>query len=298
MKTLFKALFILSVIAFWGASAKDSSALSYAPSSCYFYRDLFVGSRGEDVRCLQQYLQGSGYGVTFSSYGTPDGVFGPLTQQYLIQWQLANGLPATGYFDATSRARLGSAGMVLGASTYVPEYIPDTYGSYDNTRAWNKIQEALEMIEDAEDAIDDSNKSTSKAEKKLDGAKDDIFDSVHSYFVDRDFDEAFDRAEDAYDNAEDAYDEADGGNSGSKTDAKNAIEDARDAIEDARDEIDDARRRGESLSAINRAEDLVDDAEDKLDKADDEYDDKDYDNAEDYANDAEDLANDAIDEIN
>ncbi len=317
MKTLFKALFILLVVVFVGGAVKEADALSYAP--CSFYRDLYVGSRGEDVRCLQQYLQTSGYGTVFSSYGSPDGVFGPMTQQYLIQWQVSNGLPATGYFDANSRARLGGNGIVLGASTYVPEYTTTYtyptacalydvntgrptnncggnggYGTYDDTRAWNKIEEALIMIEDAEDEIDDSNKSTSKADNLLDDAKEDIYDAVHAYFVDRDFDEAFDKGEDALDNAEEAYDEVDG-DSGSKADAKNAIEDAQDAIDDARDDIEDADDDGDD---VDDAWDILEDAEDMLDDAEDEYDDKDYDKAEELADDARELANDAVDAIN
>lgn len=300
--TLFKAIFILSVLAFVGGATKDAQALSYA--SCSFYRDLYVGSVGEDVRCLQQYLQMSGYGSVFSSYGSPDGKFGPMTQQSLMQWQMANGLPATGYLDANSRARFGGSGVVLGSSTYNPGYTTTytydypAYGGYDNGQAWQRIEEALMMIDDAEDEIDDSNKNTNKAEKLLDDAKEDIYDAVFAYFVDKDFNEAMDHAEDAYDNAQDAYDEVDGGNSGSKTDAKNAIEDAQDAIDDAWDEIDEARRRGENNNDINRAEDLVEDAEDKLNDAEDEYDDKDYDRAEDYADDARELAEDAVDEVN
>lgn len=299
-KIILGVVFILSIMGFMGGAVKNAEALSYA--SCSFYRDLYVGSRGEDVRCLQQYLQSSGYGSVFSRYGTPDGVFGPLTQQSLMQWQVANGLPASGYFDATSRARLGggySSGVVLGASTYNPGYTYDypTYGGYDNTQAWNKIEEALIMIEDAEDEIDDSNKNTSKAEKLLDDAKEDIYDAVTSYFVDRDFDEAFDRAEDAYDNAEEAYDEVDGGrkNNGTRSSAEDAIEDAEDAIDDARDEIEDADDDGYD---VDEAEDLLDEAEDLLDEAEDEFDDGDYGDAEDLADDAREMAEDAVDAIN
>ncbi len=287
--------FLLVVALFAGSGTGEAKALAVA--NCSFYRDLTVGTRGEDVRCLQQYLQNSGYGSTFSSYGTPDGVFGPLTQQAVIQWQTSSGLPVYGYFDSASRTKYISK---FGGTVNSGTYSHTTYGTSVEVRAMNQIREALIMIEDAQDEIDDSNGNTTSAENSLDDAQEDMVNAVHAYFVDKDFNEAYDLALDALDNAEDAYDDAGGNrnnssNNGTRSSAEDAIEDASDAIDDAQDEINRARNRGRN---VNNAQNLINKANDKLDDAEEEFDDKNYDDVEDFANDAEDFANDAVDAIN
>ena len=315
---IFKVIFLLAVAIITVSAVKDANAVSYA--TCSFYRDLTVGSRGEDVRCLQQYLQNGGYGSTFSSYGAPDGIFGQKTLQAVVQWQVSCGLPGYGYFDSASQSKFMSGacgnygnGTVLGASTtYTALYDVNTgkplYGNNSNynsisisnssskeTKAMNKIEDALDEIEDAEDEIEDSTINLVAAKQSLEDAKDDIFDAIRAYF-DKNFTKALNLAEDAIDNAEDARDEADGNNNnnGTKASAQNAIDDAEDAIDDARDEIEDAE---DDRRDVNDAWDLLDEAEDALDDAEDAYDDGDYDDAEDFANDAEDFADDAVDEI-
>jgi len=69
-----------------------------APSAgtCSFTRDFTVGSRGDDVTCLQGYL----------SVSPQSGYFGPLTKAAVSKWQSDNGVsPAAGYFGAISRAK-------------------------------------------------------------------------------------------------------------------------------------------------------------------------------------------------
>ncbi|WP_448073664.1 peptidoglycan-binding protein [Georgenia yuyongxinii] len=56
------------------------------PGSYPFYRDLVLGSRGPDVRQLQEYLIAAGY-----LSGTPDGVLGARTRAGIRNWQRANG---------------------------------------------------------------------------------------------------------------------------------------------------------------------------------------------------------------
>lgn len=61
--------------------------------ACNFSRDLFFGIKGEDVKCLQQYLK-----------VTATGFFGPLTKKAVVSWQTANNIsPALGYFGQISR---------------------------------------------------------------------------------------------------------------------------------------------------------------------------------------------------
>ncbi len=64
-------------------------------------RDLARGSRGEEVRAMQEYLSGEGL---FPSSAT--GFFGPLTEQAVRLWQEREGLPNVGIFGPRSRARL------------------------------------------------------------------------------------------------------------------------------------------------------------------------------------------------
>ena len=73
-----------------------------------FTRDLDIGSRGEDVRALQKYLNARGYPVAPSaegSAGQETDYFGTLTQAALARFQAANGItPSAGYFGSKTRA--------------------------------------------------------------------------------------------------------------------------------------------------------------------------------------------------
>lgn len=68
--------------------------------NCSFTRDLSVGSRGQDVNCLQRFLTSQGFfGGTTTNY------FGPLTQSAVINWQRSHRItPAQGYFGPASRS--------------------------------------------------------------------------------------------------------------------------------------------------------------------------------------------------
>lgn len=72
-----------------------------------FARDLTVGSRGEDVRILQQFLNSHGAQVATSGFGSPNNettYFGGATRAALARWQMANAIfPTAGYFGPKSR---------------------------------------------------------------------------------------------------------------------------------------------------------------------------------------------------
>ncbi|MEK7142040.1 MAG: peptidoglycan-binding protein, partial [Patescibacteria group bacterium] len=73
---------------------------------CSFTRSLTVGSKGEDVTCLQKYLQSTG-DYTYSGGAT--GFFGSITKAAVMKWQSANSVaPAFGYFGSVSRAKYDS----------------------------------------------------------------------------------------------------------------------------------------------------------------------------------------------
>ncbi len=93
-------------------------------ATCTFTRDLELGVEGEDVRCLQQYLNGAGYTIAtegVGSKGRETTQFKSLTQLALIKWQKANNLsPAIGYFGANSRSvykKLTSGGTTTPATS-------------------------------------------------------------------------------------------------------------------------------------------------------------------------------------
>ncbi len=281
MKTKVLKIVFLVVIAFCALGAEAST-------SCTFVRDMGEGMGGEDVRCLQQYLNDSGYGTTFSRFSYPDGIFGPLTRQAVMHWQTTYGIPASGFFESLSRAKyfelIGNGG-IGGGGIYLPPV--DSW----ERKAVEMIKNALMMVEEAQDEIGDSNRSSSSAKTNLRDAEKNIIDSLQAYFIDRNFAEAYNRASDALQNAEEALDN--GGNT-DKNDAKEAIDDAEDAIDDAEDDINNAASAGQN---VNEARRLLDKARDRLDDAEDEYDDKDYDDAEELAKDAEEFADDAVDAI-
>jgi hypothetical protein len=96
--------------------------------ACNFTRNLTMGSKGDDVKCLQQYLNAAGYQVAASGPGSPGSettYFGSLTKSAAIKWQDANaaavlapvGLSAgTGFWGSSSRSHYST----IAASTPTP----------------------------------------------------------------------------------------------------------------------------------------------------------------------------------
>jgi len=88
---------------------------SPAPSTSYtFTRDLTVGSKGDDVKALQQWLNAKGYAVAATGAGSPGNettTFGPATKAALGKFQAANSIsPAAGYFGPKTRQVVSSMG--------------------------------------------------------------------------------------------------------------------------------------------------------------------------------------------
>ncbi len=69
-----------------------------------FSRELGIGSRGQDVMVLQQILVNTGY-----LYGQVDGIYGYLTTNAVIGFQLSHGLIGSGRADFSTLASLSSA---------------------------------------------------------------------------------------------------------------------------------------------------------------------------------------------
>lgn len=98
-----------TVMSFLGAIFSVTEAQAVPDESFYnFTRDLTVGSKGDDVRALQQFLNSYGAQVSASGPGSSGNetiYFGGATKEALSQWQITNGVsPATGYFGQKSRS--------------------------------------------------------------------------------------------------------------------------------------------------------------------------------------------------
>jgi hypothetical protein len=91
--------------------------------TCTFTRDLEMGVTGDDVLCLQKYLNTHGFTIAASGVGSAGhetGEYKTLTEAAVIKWQKANKLaPAIGYFGAQSRLffKKGAPSLVTSAGT-------------------------------------------------------------------------------------------------------------------------------------------------------------------------------------
>jgi len=102
-------LLAVSVISSSSAFLVDNKAVSAtALDVCSFPRSLYTGISAPEVKCLQKYLNASGFAVSQTgagSSGAETEYFGLRTKQAVAGWQVANGLPSTGYFGPMSRAK-------------------------------------------------------------------------------------------------------------------------------------------------------------------------------------------------
>lgn len=315
-KNLVLVVFVLAATVIFGVGFYPKNADAVAASAmapCAFSVNLEVGMQGEDIRCLQKYLNENGFKIAESGVGSPGnetGMYGGLTKEAVRRWQTARGITSTGIFGPLSRdeylkhvasilssqvATLGGP-TVLGASTsYTTPSVtvePTVSQSEKEQNAREKIIEAKELIEKTENDVDDddgANVDVNDANNDIEDAKDDLLKALYS-FIDESYDRALGKAEDVIESMNDIQDELHGDSS----DAEEAINDAQDAVDNAQDEIDEAYHDGDE---VDNARDLLDDAKEKLNDAENEFDDENYDEAERLAKQAENLAEDAVDAI-
>lgn len=88
-------------------SQQNSAEIQY--DLCDFTKNLFLGRVGDEVKCLQQYLNKAGFVLALSGPGSPGNetiYFGPKTKAALARWQAANKVsPPSGYFGPISKAQ-------------------------------------------------------------------------------------------------------------------------------------------------------------------------------------------------
>lgn len=81
-----------------------------ASSSYNYTRDLTIGSKGDDVSALQNFLMGQS-GAQWPSGQSATGYFGSITKAALANYQASAGIsPAAGYFGSKTRAHVASMG--------------------------------------------------------------------------------------------------------------------------------------------------------------------------------------------
>lgn len=112
------------------AALSGGSPPVMSTGECSFTRALTVGSRGDDVTCLQTYLTSTGH---FNYSGGATGYFGGITKTAVAAWQAANDVsPAVGYFGSISRAKynmLAAQEPMLGGQAPTPTPTPIPTGT-------------------------------------------------------------------------------------------------------------------------------------------------------------------------
>lgn len=334
-----RSLFRLSALAVSAAVMAFVPLISHAQTpSCTFTQTLQMGVISPEVRCLQEYLNATGYQLTAAGPGSPGNEtdkFGNLTQAAVIAWQEANDVsPAIGIFGPKSQATynaLASDGGGDQSATGLQRVADDLMQQVAELQAQRDAQQgsdgtgsapspqvagaatsaaeeeletrnalrplflrAIEMIEDAEDAIDAMHargENNPGPARDLADAHHELFLAIEEYFEGH-FDDARGLVDEAYEQADDAFDDA--GGEGLEEEADDTIDQVDDQLDDAWDEFEEAE---DDDLEVGEAEDYLEEAEDLLDQARALYDDEEYDEAIEKAEDAEDLIDDALDEI-
>ncbi len=206
--------FALAIAAFGMMPAYKAAAAT----DCGFTRDLTTGSSGEDVRCLQKYLNGAGYVIAASGVGAPGQettLYGGLTSVAVKKWQAANGLSASGSFGPLSRAKykLLIGGTSVPTTPSTPSVPSGSTAAAVTARqallnALNRYDLASGDFEDAEDEDDD----VGDAEDLLADARDSLIDAMTA-FLNGNYTGATSLANDSKASSEDALDEIDGSSS-------------------------------------------------------------------------------------
>jgi len=291
-------------------------------ATCDFNRNLKEGTKGEDVRCLQQYLNSTSSTIATTgagSSGKETDEFRTLTKLAVMNWQSSNGLDNDGIFGPGSQAKytaivnsdgtpasndntsLGSLSpaeleaYLLSLKETVTNGTSSTtnQGSTNKKDAEDSIKKALVELDQVEDAIDDAEddgRSTKDAKESFHRSVKDMLDAMR-YFLDGNYDKAVFEADDSYEKAQESFDET---GEEDKEKAEKELDDIKKEYRKIKDDIEDADDYGDD---VDRAYEYLFKADDFIDLADDSYDRADYDDALDYLDDAQDELDEVLEEL-
>jgi len=239
-------IFTLSIFLFVGASNTNAAV------ECSFDRDLEIGVDGEDVRCLQKYLNDAGFTVAQTGVGSPGNetsLYRTLTQEAVIEWQLENDVrPASGYFGPLSKAKYSD--LVTGNVQNAFENSNGNSNAVSNNPNVNSDDGELDSdgvlsLLDSLGVTTGSGNSNSSSNDKDEDIEELILDAINM------IDDAEDEIEDA-------------------KDAGQNVDDAEDEVNDAKEDLFDAIRfyfKGDLAEALDYADDAHSNAEDAFEKA-------------------------------
>lgn len=286
--------------------------------TCSFSRTLSLGSEGEDVRCLQKFLNNQGFIISNSgagSVGKETDEFRSKTAAAVKSWQTSQALDADGFFGPSSQrtynlinseSPIFASNQSLVVSSEISKEVDqlkkliDTLNSSktNETKQENFDSSVASLVEklyvardDIEDAKDDD-VDVDDAEEELNAGLENFLLYIKSVI---DNDESKQKSfSDRIKNSLDEIDAILEKESLDVDDLEDALNDFKDDLDELEDEIDDADDRGDD---VDDAQDLFDEAEDLLDDAEDEFEREDYSDVREIIEELEDLINDIFDEL-
>lgn len=311
--TSLMTIFIISIVFL-------SPSITSAEDKCVFGDTLELGSEGEEVRCLQKYLNAAGFTVSTSgggSSGNETDAFREKTKEAVKKWQIANGIyPATGNFGplsrsiyevltankvtvpATTSGGSNTTTVVSNGSLGVQTTTTNTSSAASVSSLEKEVRKLMKTVRDEIDAADediedeeDDGIDVADMVELSEKAKDKLIDGVYA-FIDGDFEESKTLLLRAQKYSEDSIEDIK--NDEDMADAEDAIQDAKEALNSTRDDINEADDDGddvdEALDIYNNAKSIYNDAREA-------FDDEDYEEAIELAEEAEDLADEAVDAL-
>ncbi len=286
-------------------------AVSHAFVDCTFSRVLSDGDEGEDIQCLQEFLNDAGFTIAEAGPGAPGNEttqFRALTKNALIRWQESKSIaPATGAFGPQSQAaylltRVASletekeqlaegvvtppvpTGVVAGVSTSATK--PDEALVTLFSSLFRTLSDTIDQFDEVDEEVE-----ALELREDLDESYERLFDAVRALLA-TDYRTARADATEAHEIAIDILEDA-GGESLERK-AEDVLDDAFDRLADIEELFEEADDEGVKTGD---AEEYIDEARDLLEDAEAAYDERNYRQAISDAYDAEELLEEAESEI-
>lgn len=312
-----------------GGLVISTANVSAATPGCTFIRDLQMGVVGDDVKCLQKYLNDNGFAIATTGAGAKGketGEFKALTEAALVRWQKANKLsPASGYFGPRSQQVFKT--LQSGGATVKPTTSTTTASGVDTSEeallkkiaeiksqlsgtvvtkntetkpvpvtttvqsnVGKKLKDIISKLKDAEGEVADNDDADN-----YDNAVDSLSDARSDFYkavlayIGGDSVLVTDTIKDIENSIADALDVV--GASSKASDAKDAISAVRKKIKKTEASIDLADKDGK---ATTKSEALIKKAKTAVDEAGTALSDEEYDDVNDLVDDADSYLDDAI----